>query len=755
MKITAPYNFVPLNQHVFYPDWAEQVTQDLPFSDSEDGIIEVKLKNVSPLFTRDGAEKDFSAHIMWADGKRQYFIPATTIKGMLREIVEIMSFGKMQEDKDYQNRTFGYRDVANRMDKSKSNEYLKKVNNGRPGWLSQEGEKFYFTPCVGEVEKIKISEVKQRFPYYRPDSSIWKTNVSVASDENNYPIYPEIECNGNYYQLVCTGAIYKKAHELLFPSEKEEAIELAPETIQAFKSMYDATPGFAKEKDGKGCFLMALEKGKRIPVFYLTLPNGQVTLGLSRMFKLPFKYNVRQQVEVLQKAEKNRRDLGELLFGYTSKEDSLKGRVQVSHAFMEGNVEDSELVKTIGILGTPKASYYPTYLKQHKSPYKTYDELEGIAGRKLYRIHSKGTTTQLPQGENKNVGTTFRAIPPGQIFTLRISLHNVREAEIGAILSALTFNLTEGVYFNLGMAKSFGFGKCHIDKSDIVLRGFKNDTEYYTQSFEKMMSIFTYANYLQMWAQTESVTHLVNILSEHTDQDVRMMPMKDYGESKFEKRNPFSPLMENGYPIHSLLSDSEKEDIKDTAAKFKGERASQEARMKLSPKYREAKQLIDKGEYQSAKNIYNEITALLLQQGIICDEENKMIDDINVKIAKADAEKQRLLAIKAGEELKARWEAGLGAELDKKAGNGVDYSVKEFKVCFQKVEKWLKLSKSEKLAERDATAFLNTAKRLLANPSKKEIKELNKPFDKGNIWCKLAKYLGVDTAKQLYESYLK
>lgn len=753
MKITAPYNFVPLNGEVFYPDWAEQVTQDLPFSDSEDGVIEVKLKNVSPLFTRDGSLEHFSAHIMGADGKRHYFIPATTIKGMLREIVEVMSFGKMLEDKDYQNRTFGYRDVAKQMGNVKSNEYLKKVNNGRPGWLSQEGDKYYFTPCIGEVEKISISEVKQKFPGYKPDGSIWKTNVSIASDENKYPIYPEIEHNGYYYQLVCTGNIDKKAHELLFPSDKEGAIELAPETIKAFKSMYDATPGFAKEKDGKGCFLMALEKGKEIPVFYLKLPNGQVTLGLSRMFKLPFKHNVRQQVEVLQKAEVNRRDLGELLFGYTSKEESLKGRIQVSHAFMEGFIEDSKLIETKGILGAPKASYYPTYLKQKKSPYKTYDELEGIAGRKLYRIHSKGTTTQLPQGENKNVGITFNAIPAGRIFTLRISLHNTREAEVGAILSALTFNLTEGVFFNLGMAKSFGFGKCQINKDDIVLRGFSHDLSYYLHSFEKVMSVFTYENYQQMWAQTESVTQLVNILSEHTDEEVRMMPMEDYDESKFEKRNPFSPLKESGYPIHSLLSDNEKEGIKDTASKAKDERAGKIARMKLSLKYQEAKQLIDKGEYQCAKNIYNEIAGMLLKQGISCDDENKAIGDIDTMIAKANAEKQRLLDEKAKDELKAKLEAGLGAILDKMAGDGITYSIKEFKVCFQKVDKWLKDSKSEKLSESDASAVINTAKRLLENPAKKETKELDKTFDKGNIWCKLAKYLGSDTAKELYDSY--
>lgn len=81
MKITAPYNFVPLNEKVFYPSWSEQVTQDLPFSDSEDGVIEVKIKNVSPLFTRDGALNEHSAHIMGKDGKRHYFIPGTTIKG--------------------------------------------------------------------------------------------------------------------------------------------------------------------------------------------------------------------------------------------------------------------------------------------------------------------------------------------------------------------------------------------------------------------------------------------------------------------------------------------------------------------------------------------------------------------------------------------------------------------------------------------------------------------------------------------------
>ena len=242
MKITAPYNFVPLNEKVFYPSWSEQVTQDLPFSDSEDGVIEVKLKNVSPLFTRDGSLNEHSAHIMGNDGKRHYFIPGTTIKGMLREIVEIMSFGKMQEDKDFQNRWFGYRDVANRMNKAKSAEYLKKVNNAIPGWLSKEGERYFFTPCDGQLEKIHSIEVGLNFPGYNPNGSIWETNVSVGSDSNHYPTYPEREKDGISYRIVCTGLMQGKKHELLFPSDRGDSIPLSEETIRAFKSIYEGTP---------------------------------------------------------------------------------------------------------------------------------------------------------------------------------------------------------------------------------------------------------------------------------------------------------------------------------------------------------------------------------------------------------------------------------------------------------------------------------------------------------------------------------
>ena len=756
MKITSPYNFVPLNQQVFYPDWAEQASQDLPFKDGLDVSLDIKLTNVSPLFTRNGSKdgKDtFSSHIIGENGKRQYFIPATTIKGMLREIVEIMTFGKMQEGKDYQNRYFGYRDVARQAGNELNAEYMRKVSKGKPGWLYKEGENYYFAPCSGELEKIAIDELKQLYPSYQSDPSIWKSNISVGKN-GIYPSYPEIEKNDNYYRIVCTGKFGKKQHELLFPSAEDEPILIQKETIEAFTTMYDATPGFSDAKDGESCFLSALENGEKIPVFHLRLEEGKETLGFSRMFKLPFKYNVKQQVEVLQKADINRPDFAETLFGYTGKETSLKGRVQISHAFMEGEVVDSELIEEKGILGSPKASYYPIYLKQHHSPYKTYDENEGIAGRKLYRVHTKDTTIPLPLNEdNPNVESSFKTIPQGQNFHFRITMHNVKEVELGAVLAALTFNHTTGVYFNIGMAKSFGFGKCEIEENGIKLNGTNEKIDHYLQVFEKQMSAFTYEYNQQLWAQTESITQLVNILGEHDDSEVHMMDMDEYGDSKFEKRNPFNQLKEQGTPIVSMLTEEDKEEIRELALKAKGERAQKEARKSLKEKYDLAKSCVEAKDFQEAKKHYNDIIDELLKKGINIQEENQIIADIDAKIAEQEEEAKQQADQAALMEQANKLAAGLGATLDKLAGDGVNYSIKDFKVCFQKVEKWLKDSKAEKLSESDAKDLYTTAARLLKEPSKKEVKELGKPFEKSGIWRKLTTFLDETRAMELYETY--
>lgn len=145
----------------------------------------------------------------------------------------------------------------------------------------------------------------------------------------------------------------------------------------------------------------------------------------------------------------------------------------------------------------------------------------------------------------------------------------------------------------------------------------------------------------------------------------------------------------------------------------------------------------------------------LLKKGINIQEERQIVADIEEQIAKQEEEKKQQ-AEKAAQEAKEKvLAAGLDTTLDKLAGDGVNYSIKDFKVCFQKVEKWLKNSKASQLNEYDSNALFNTSMRLLQEPSKKEVKELAKPFAKSGIWRKLTGFLGEDKAKELYDSYQK
>lgn len=145
----------------------------------------------------------------------------------------------------------------------------------------------------------------------------------------------------------------------------------------------------------------------------------------------------------------------------------------------------------------------------------------------------------------------------------------------------------------------------------------------------------------------------------------------------------------------------------------------------------------------------------LFKKGINTQEEIQIVADIDDLIDKQEEAKKQQAAKAAQDAIEEELKAGLGTTLDKLAGDGVSYSIKDFKVCFQKVEIWLKKSKALQLKESDRNDLFNTSMRLLQEPSKKEVKELAKPFDKSGIWKKLSGFLGEDKAKEIYDSYQK
>ena len=592
--IKAPYNFVPLSKKVFFPSWADQISQDIPFSDGEDGSIILTIKNLSPLFVRDGHTKEesteWSCHIL--DGtKKKYFIPATTLKGCFRSVLEILSFSKMNR---YNDDFFGYRSFTTQVSK----EYSKIMNKAKfCGWLYNYNGTFYIEECKEGIQKISHVALKKVFPNFTIGEDHKTAEIKQMSIKNGDELFPAIEVKaygkqGKYvaiskndnnevfiftfdeeistdsnpkvifdkstkyihygkYKVVCTGFMGGdpgKSVEYLFSDETKPAKEVSDDVIKRFKTVHKYTPYFIGEKRQKGFLQKILSSGGKIPVFF-EKNNGQVSnIGITRMFRYPYNYSVKDQViKAQEKCEDGHLDLPEAIFGNINTDNQLRGRVQFGHAFCQNTIQDGECQLCKGVFGQPRASYFPLYLQQATNRVLTYDSNIPIAGRKRYRIVSGHQTIQLSQGnDNELTMSSFRPLPANKTFVCKINLHNLRTVEIGALLSAITFhgNNSQNVYHNLGLAKAYGYG-C-ISCSNIELIGLKYSVVEYLKAIEDEIVSYIRNEYSDenfCMQEDETIQMLVKIAeSTHLKEDMGHMALGEFEQYK-ESRN-FSQLKE-------------------------------------------------------------------------------------------------------------------------------------------------------------------------------------------------------------------
>lgn len=588
-KISAPYNFVPLNEFVFVPDWGGEVSQDIPFADGEDGYIEVTWKNVSPLCIRDASDADdgnFSMHVKMSDGSRLYFIPGSSLRGMLRNTLSIMSFGRLSQ---YDNKCY---------------EKKKKKN-------------------VQDIRKFYVEDLISR-------------------------------CQ-------------------------------------------------AKTK--------------------------------------PFE-----------------NDLVDVMFGWVDDNGSMKGRVQIGNAFSSHTLTDEELcVEVRGVLGAPKPSYFPLYLQQNKNPYKDYSsENATISGTKRYRIHKGDSVMGLPQiNENDNVESRFRPVPAGQTFKMRIVVHNMRKMEIGALLSAITFNHTQGAYHNIGSAKGFGYGK--MECVDLSLHGFAFSEAEYLKAFEYEMSLFTMARYSCLWSETAQVKSLVAIMSEHEDSDVRMMEM-DKNKSPLQKneyeyyKTNFSRLEETDKSVTTYLNDDDVAGMVESVKRVEAARLKNKFVVENAKIYDDIKADVKSGNYQSAIESLDGLINSMLVQGVDkSDEETWRADIIELQKAK-EAEEAQKKAEEVNERNKQQLSGGLANFIEEKNPLTDKYKVDKWKTCDSKIKQWLKKKNTSSLDDGEKQTLEKVIRRLHSEQDKSEKKDWKVEYDKNKIWKAIRGYLGEERAMSLYKS---
>ncbi|KAA6329354.1 hypothetical protein EZS27_021833 [termite gut metagenome] len=574
----APFNFVPLSDNVYFPDWSEQISHDIPFEDGESGEIELKITAHSPIFVRNGhtkedAEDKNETYKSFSKIDNNYFIPATSIKGAIRNVLEIMSFGKMSQ---INNHRYGLRDLQLKEDylnffqqskvhcgwMTKNENEIIIADHGIPRriahteldtlWSTNFSEEFKDNQLL-KIEKNRTALYKIEKTENKPKSLFYKElemNLKNAVD-TRIMVRPTDKNSGLQGIIVLTGqpsarkdrimsgdkkTVIKKASgkgfEFIFPIEKVTEYHLNAEedsgVYQDFCFIY-------KDSTDWQYWRKKLEKGEKIPVFFSVGNNNICHFGLSYLYKLPYRHRVKDCLPELHK--KSDYDLSECIFGSVGQENNkLKGRVQFSHAFLQSDTNKILQEEKKPYMASPKSSYYPIYLQQKGSNgyidgnfVTMMSDTAKLKGWKRYPIREELSDFSIPEeGQEKNT-SPFYSINKGAEFCCKVRFHNLRKIETGALLNAILLN--EKAYHSIGFAKAYGYGQVKIEVISVI--GCLHSIDSYISAFTKCMEKWI-LNYLK----SKELKEMMSMSVPHeTIIPLKYMELKEFVDCKRQKRN--------------------------------------------------------------------------------------------------------------------------------------------------------------------------------------------------------------------------
>lgn len=556
--ITAPYNFVPLNKEIFYPSsWADDVSHDVPFKDGESGEIDITITAKSPIFIRNHSNDKES--IDFCNYKGEYYIPSTSIKGVVRTISEILSFSKLK----LQDKTLSYRDLNNPSYKEKA------MNQDRVfmGWLYRDKNN-WVVENLGKVTngqtRIKYNEIKK---YISEDIVNKIKSTKEAYKKYTLVNFEKLKIDKGTIVFTGTTNPNKKTREFLFPNIKPINIFTFSEDdkiIKTFKEAYYIdTPN--ESKDWKELWKKRFKDGKKIPVFFQLNDKKELKhFGLSMLYKLPYENSLQTILEKYQ-TNKNQIDFAETLFGFINKDKALKGRVNFSHFKA---IKAIKYNKTISLpLSTPRATFFPNYIVhctddgKKATKFITYDNSNAILrGFKLYPPRKNIIeVAKNDKGENfciknKNICTSFNPLDKNSTFKGKIRFHNLKKEELGLLLSSLTFlnqNRDEKYFHKIGMAKAYGFGTVSIKIDNLKVTNNKS-VDSYINSFIELLNKELKIDLLNH-PRVKAFLKLSSYSFE--DKKLNFMDIKDFANAKKTiNKWILEEVVENGYDKSKICS---------------------------------------------------------------------------------------------------------------------------------------------------------------------------------------------------------
>ncbi len=643
MEVKSVYNFVPAptENEVFKPEWAEQVSHDIPFSDGESGEIELTITAKTPIFIRNGhtkADKELfdkrkegklpnptkeqqeaiNRYLEFSNiernGKKQYFIPATSVKGMVRNVLEIISKSRLSQ---IQNHRHSVRQII----KNKVVDEGYKLNENKheihAGWLIDQNGKHYIYDC-GKPLKIRYTDLDRKFKtdfyghFKKGGKAKLKDKFSNRTakykyetfkidynkthkfeehtlDENDkqkswvskfqplkYARFTESDFESFQGHIVCVGqsAEYgsskndtSRKAEYIFKGKKAEILNNSAKRYLVPKEVYETflfINRHNKSDELEDWKYFKHKENSGIPVFFRKNEKEVKDFGIPFMYKEPADYSVEElnPNKTYFKGDEGY-DLAEIIFGTTRKNKELKGRVYFSHIECKSDIDEASLKKQTIVLGSPRSSYFPFYLQQHGrngilSVYNTYNTKSTLSGFKRYYVHKKEKNLDNIETPSEKMATEFKPLPKDTIFKGKIRFHNLRKAEIGALISAITFhNQKNDTFHSLGYAKPLGLGKVKLDIQ------FDNQIDY-LKAFE-----FEILKEIPNWSIAELLT-----LAKEANGDIDYMELSDFQIAKNEGKylEPVKPFSGD----FRLVSDEKLDELKEAEEKRLEEICKQE-----------------------------------------------------------------------------------------------------------------------------------------------------------------------------------
>lgn len=547
----APYNFIELPEQVVSAELENNSKlrdNNCYYLDRHSGRIECVLTTSSPLYIRcgltsqefqEGKESKDNPDFYYIDPKtKKPILPGSSLRGMLRSLVEIISFSKISQVSEYQ-RLFFRAVAALPKDDSLAKTYREYIKQGKvkAGYLKKEATKWNIYPA----KEIRVAQnfvsfawVKEDdlsftdFPEFKKfnDSDYILQNIPVSFKKisliDNKYIAEDVTIPGTYPQnqgrLVTSGNMkeiskpdsdsIRKYHCIIFdnhpnPAKKytieEEAIDDYKNALTDFQKTLPLDEELGILKDGNSIFYCEPEEGNPVKIF-----------GHSPYFRIPFlPYGNGRAATVVDfipedLRDESRIDIVDAIFGFVrsdkqaeDKEQSRAGRICVTDATCVSSLNNIYLtnqdVITPKVLANPKPTTYQHYLVQPEATEAKKSELKHyghkpiedtvIRGHKLYWHQGEKPNIKHPDKENVNESqlTQIKPIKPGVSFQFTIYFENLTNVELGALMWVFDKGKNEKYRLKLGMGKPLGMGAIQIEHKLYL----SNRKKRYTQLFNE------------------------------------------------------------------------------------------------------------------------------------------------------------------------------------------------------------------------------------------------------------------------------